>query len=142
MDISKELKQNLHDPISKLIINSKLKVPILGVKRETGSTSWHDEKLREAQRYAFGIPRWFTRFNFTSAINDVPFAYISWIKFTVENSPNNNYIQGYIGAQEWNDGPFIHRTDNINPFCSLDYIIPSRSYKSSIFNVILICINN
>ena len=69
-------------------------------------------------------------------------AYISWIKFTIENSPNNNYIQGYIGAQEWNDGPFIHKTDNINPFCSLDYIIPSRSYKSSIFNVILICINN
>ena len=131
MDISKELKQNLHDPISKIIINSKLKVPILGVKRETGSTMWHNENLRERQRYAFGIPRWFTRLNFTSAINDVPFAYISWIKFTIEDAPTTNYIQGFIGAEEWTKGPFIHKMDNINPFCSLDYIIPSRSYNYS-----------
>ena len=40
MDIQNELKKNTHETISKLIINSKFKVPIVGVKRETGSTAW------------------------------------------------------------------------------------------------------
>ena len=45
LDINQELKKNLHDSISNLILKSKLKVPILGVKRETGSTQWHNENF-------------------------------------------------------------------------------------------------
>ena len=119
------MKDNLHEPISKLILQSKFKVPILGVHRETGSTTWHDIAQRENQRYAFGIPRWFCRFNFTSAISDVPFTYVSWIKFTIESATKTCFI-GHISADEWNGGPFINKSDDINPFCSIDYIMPSR----------------
>ena len=127
MDVNKELKENLHESISNLITNSKLKVPIIGVERETGSTSWHNERLKDEQRYAFGIPRWFNGFNFTSPINEVPFVYTSWIKFTIEDTPSNLHcFIGHISGQECHHGPFIHKSDDINPFCSLDYIIPSR----------------
>jgi len=134
-DINQELKKNLHDSISNLILKSKLKVPILGVNRETGSTKWHNDNLREKQRFAFGIPRWFTRFNFTSAISNVPFVYVSWIKFTMEDVPcdTHNCFIGHMSAEEWNSGPFIHKGDDINPFCSLDYIIPSRFHTVNNF---------
>jgi len=126
--LDKELKQNTHDTIANLILNSKLKVPIVGVNRDTGSTSWHNDAERDNQRYAFGIPRWFCRFNFTSAISDVPFAYVTWIKFTIEFLTKTCFI-GYISANEWNNGPFIHKSDDINPFCSIDYLMPSRYDK-------------
>ena len=131
VDIQKELHVNNHDTLATLITNSKLKVPILGVHRDTGSTSWHDDNLKEHQRFAFGIPRWFLRFDFTSAIEDVPFAYLSWIKFTIESATKNCFM-GHISADEWNSGPYIHKSDNINPFCSIDDIMPSR------FDVIMI----
>ena len=124
-DINKELKENLHETISNLIITSKLKVPIVGVNRDTGSTNWHNIAERDNQRYAFGIPRWFCRFNFTSAISDVPFIYVSWIKFTLETATKSCFM-GHISANEWNSGPFIRKSDDINPFCSIDYIMPSR----------------
>ena len=126
MDIQNELKKNTHETIAKLIINSKLKVPIVGVNRETGSTAWYNENLRPQQQFSFGIPRWFLRLEFTSAIADVPFAYVSWIKFTLENVTSTNCFIGHIAAEEWNNGPFIHKSDDINPFCSLDYLMPSR----------------
>ena len=137
-DINKELKENVHETISNLIITSKLKVPIVGINRETGSTNWHDNAERDNQRYAFGIPRWFCRFSFTSAINDVPFMFVSWIKFTMESVTKTCFI-GHISANEWNLGPFIHKSDDINPFCSIDYIMPSRFDKKIYLNKI--CFN-
>jgi len=128
-DINKELKENLHDTISNLIITSKLKVPIVGVNRitglATGSTTWHNAAEKDNQRYAFGIPRWFCRFSFTSAISEVPFIYVSWIKFTIASATKTCFM-GHISANEWNNGPFIQKSDDINPFCSIDYIMPSR----------------
>ena len=94
-DINKELKDNLHDTISNLIIKSKLKVPIVGVNRDTGSTTCHNDVEKDNHRYAFGIPRWFCRFSFTSAISDVPFTYVSWIKFTIESATKTCFI-GHI----------------------------------------------
>ena len=124
-DINKELKENLHETISNLIITSKLKVPIVGVNRITGSTTWHNAAEKDNQRYAFGIPRWFCRFSFTSAISEVPFIYVSWIKFTIASATKTCFM-GHISANEWNNGPFIQKSDDINPFCSIDYIMPSR----------------
>ena len=124
-DINKELKDNLHNTISNLILKSKLKFLIVGLSRDTGSTTWHNVTERDNQRYAFGIPRWFCRFSFTSAISEVPFIYVSWIKFTIASATKTCFM-GHISANEWNNGPFIQKSDDINPFCSIDYIMPSR----------------
>ena len=45
--LDKELKQNTHETIANLILNSKLNVPIVGVNRDTGSTSWHNDAERD-----------------------------------------------------------------------------------------------
>ena len=142
MNIQNELKKNTHETIAKLIINSKFKVPIVGVNRETGSTAWYNENLRSHQQFAFGIPRWFLRLEFTSAIADLPFAYVSWIKFTLENVTGNNCFIGHIAAEEWNEGPFIHKNDDINPFCSLDYLMPSRFLYNFLKHFIIKCVYN
>ena len=98
-DIDEELKSNSHDTFHKLSGSSKKNIPILGIKRDTGSTTWHDMNLKDDQLFAFGIPRWFFRINFTSAICNVPYVYICWIKFTMEFRSNTCYI-GHMASNE------------------------------------------
>ena len=129
-DINNELKgANQHDAFKDLILTDKLRVPILGVKRDVNTTEYFDPTHKtESHLISFGIPRWFFRFSFTSAINDVPYAYLSWIKFTLHEK-SNSCVVGHMSASEWNNGPFISKNDNINPFCAIDYIFPSRSFS-------------
>jgi hypothetical protein len=103
------------------------KTPFIGVPYNVGSTSHHSTKktVIEKQQYSFGCPRIFLRFSFTSAIDQVSYAYVDWAMFTAKTFHRTTF-EGYISSTEWETGPRTRPTGNINPFVPCDHFIPSR----------------
>ena len=53
------------------------RVPFIAVSNSFyGCTSHYNNNLRDEQQKSFGCPRYFFRFNFTTAIFDEPYAYV------------------------------------------------------------------
>jgi len=61
----------------------RFRLPFLGTANNfDGSTTHYDNNLsQQEQNYSFGCPRYFFRFDFTSAINSIPIPYCDWVQF-------------------------------------------------------------
>ena len=99
------------------------KVSFVGIRDNVGSTSYHEREPPSEMHHSFGVPRFFFRFNLTSAISNVPYAYVHWVKFKLRRCHRTSF-EGSIRRDEWVSGPTEH--PNINPFCYVEDIIPSR----------------
>jgi len=100
-----------------------------------GSTLHYNPREKEKQQKSFGVPRGFFRFNFTSAIYDIPFAYVDWCEITATDFYRCHF-QGHISPAEWVRGPNTSLLPKkCNPFISLDDFMPSRfvlAYKDNL----------
>ena len=100
------------------------KIPFIAVSNNFyGCTSHFNPNLRDEQQKAFGCPRYFFRFNFTSAIFDEPYAYIDWIQFTAVTFRRTCFM-GFVSHNEWTSGPKFK--DRVCPFVRVSEIEPSR----------------
>ena len=110
----------------------KNRMPLIAVDRNVGSTTHWDPKLAPQQQYSFGTPTMFLRFNFTSAIKQIPYAYVEWCQFTATKF-SRCHFKGHMTQEEWDTGP---RTRvKTNPFISCDEFLPSRfalAYKENL----------
>ena len=111
------------------------KTPFIGVECNVGSTSYHDIRKKKSQQFSFGCPRFFMRFSFTSAISDVPYAYVDWCNFVATDFYRTTF-KGHITQEEWSSGPRSKPDSTIiNPFMPCDDFIASRfvlAYKSNL----------
>jgi hypothetical protein len=101
------------------------KISFVGVRENVGSTTYYDERtpIRDSLDHSFGVPRYFFRLNLTSALYEKPYSYVHWARFKAIRS-HRTCFEGAFSQNEWQTGP-VER-DNINPFCLLEDIIPSR----------------
>ena len=88
-----------------------------------GCTSHYNPNLRNEQQKSFGCPRYFFRFNFTSAIFDEPYAYVDWIQFTAVTFQRTCFM-GFVSQNEWSSGPRFR--DGVCPFVKVSEMEPSR----------------
>lgn len=102
------------------------KIPFLCVNHNVGSTKFHDDRLKNDQNYSFGRPRFFFRFNFTSAIYDVPIAKVRWIDFVAVHFTRTTFA-GHCTPNSWNETltDDEHNSKYV-PFVGLDDILPTR----------------
>ena len=56
------------------------KVSFLGIRHNTGSTTFNVAEPTEDMQHSFGIPRYFFRFNSTSAIFNQPYSHVHWVR--------------------------------------------------------------
>ena len=113
------------------------KIPFIGVPYNTGSTTRHRENSISNNNalYSFGCPRFFFRLNITTQVTDTPYAFVNWCCYRARTS-TNTYFEGVITEREWHDGP--SEKVNINPFVTMDDILPSRfvmAYEDDSFDV-------
>ena len=103
------------------------KNPFIGVPYNVGSTTHisKNKKLIAKQQKSFGCPRRFFRFSFTSAINQVPYAYVDWVNFSATKFHRTTF-EGHMTKREWDTGPRTRHNGLINPFVPCDHFIPSR----------------
>ena len=73
-------------------------------------------------------PRYFFRFNWTSAISDVPFICCDHVKFqeSRRDEYSNRLICGKLSDNEWNSGPLYTHVPGSSRFIELDLIELSR----------------
>jgi hypothetical protein len=102
------------------------KIPFLAVDTNVGSTThWSEKKsVMKDQQYSFGRPSWFFRFNFSSAIFNVPYARVYWVDFIAKDFSRSCFT-GDITRQNWEQKPADYYTYNA-PFAPLDAVLPSR----------------
>jgi len=78
----------------------------------------------------FGIPIFFSRLSFTSAVNSIPIAFVRWVKFECESSSNNNNCCiGHIPMAEWQESNSLSPSEHdkiLAPFISFNDLLPSR----------------
>ena len=74
--------------------------------------------------YYFGMPRYFYRGTFTSAIVKTPMVYVQWVPFDLLKQ-NRTTFNGLISVAHWNKWPPT-RTGGINPNISTKTLKPSR----------------
>ena len=113
----------------------KNRMPFIGVNHNVGSTLHDNPRHKDKQNKSFGVPRTFFRFNFTTALVDIPFAYVDWCCFTATNFHRCQF-QGHITPTEWATGPNTKLLQKrTNPFVCLDDFLPSRfalAYKDNL----------
>jgi hypothetical protein len=115
---------------------SNHKISFLASRDDVGSTKYPRDilvedvnKPREEWKpptewnHSFGVPRFFFRLNLTSAMSNLPYAYVNWAMFALDACHRTSF-EGQMTRNEWTTGP-IER-ENINPFCYLEDILPSR----------------
>lgn len=107
--------------------NTKHKLPFISVPYNIGSTTSTDRRLNTQGRlkklHSFGCPRYFFRFNLTSAIQEEPYAYVDWCCYRATNSTLTCF-EGHISRTEWTTGPSCK--PNICSFVTTDDMTPSR----------------
>ena len=81
----------------------KYRLPFIGTANNFDNCTTHyDNDLRHEQSYSFGCPRYFFRFDFTSAINSIPIAYCDWVQFIATRFTRTifmgliTYMQGFF----------------------------------------------
>jgi hypothetical protein len=92
-----------------------------------GSTKYYNpaDAKDEDMQIGFGRPKWFTRFNFTSAIYEVPYGKIVWCPLSLY-SASRTLFEGYITPVDWETAEVERDSSKLNPFISCDIILPSR----------------
>ena len=70
----------------------------------------------------FGLPIFFFRSSFTSAVSHVSMAYVQWIPFIVDKEDRTTFI-GRINVANWNAWP---TAQTFNPFIATSNLQPSR----------------
>ena len=113
------------ETISKHLNKTSHKICFVVVRDNVGSTTFgFPEAANDANmQHSFGVPRFFFRFNLTSAICDQPYSYVHWVMFKL-NKIHRTSFEGSMSRNEWRTGPT--ERPNINPFCYLEDMIPSR----------------
>jgi hypothetical protein len=102
----------------------RFRIPFVGTQTNFDKCTTHfDNSLRDEQNYFFGCPRYFFRFDFTSAISSIPIAYCDWVQFITTKFTRTTFM-GHISHAEWTTGPI--KRPGVNPFITLDSILPSR----------------
>ena len=102
---------------------SHMKYPIIAINRNVGTTTSYDPRQSLSHQFSFGIPHYFFRFNFTSAINEKPYSYVNWIKFKATSFYRTCFM-GHIVGEDFFEGPTFNA--NVNSYVSIDEYIPSR----------------
>jgi hypothetical protein len=98
-------------------------IPFICVPYNVGSTTHFNPRLANSQKKSFGCPRYFFRLNLTSAIQQVPFAYVDWCVFTARMFEGTCF-EGHMSRREWTTGPSFK--ERISPFVTMDDFVPSR----------------
>ena len=98
------------------------KVSFLAIRDNVGSTTFAAQPTPDMQ-HSFGVPRFFFRFNMTSAISQQPYGYVHWSRFKISKCYRTSF-EGTMTRNEWSTGP-IERP-GISPFCYIEDVIPSR----------------
>jgi hypothetical protein len=119
----------------------KNKIPFVGTPFNVGSTTYHNNATHERDDEAsFGRPAFFMRFNFTSAIVEVPYVKVFWCDFVVVKSIRSCWI-GHVTRDTWTEEVDNIDTIKCNPFVSCDALMPSRFVLSYEFNLD-VCFNS
>ena len=101
----------------------KSKATFICVPHNVGCTTISDLASMRLPNKSMGCPRYFFRFNFTSAIHEVPYAYVDWCSFQASRF-TPTYYEGRMSNIEWTTGPSYK--NGISPFVTIDVIAPSR----------------
>ena len=109
--------------ISKHLNKSSHKISFLAIRHNVGTTSFDTPDPPQDMQHSFGVPRYFFRFNLTSAISAQPYAYVHWVMFRLHTCHRSSF-EGRMTNNEWTTGP--RQRQNINPFCYIEDVIPSR----------------
>jgi hypothetical protein len=101
-------------------------IPFIAIESNVGSTThWSSKKKTIAkQQWSFGRPSFFFRFNFTSAISDIPYARVHWVDF-IARAFTRTAFMGDISQESWESSPGTYYSYH-PPFIKIDYIKPSR----------------
>ena len=120
-------QHDTYDTMAQKARGQRKKTPFIGVRFNVGSTSHYSNKktVTRKQQYSFGCPRIFFRFSCTSAIDQVPFAFVDWTYFTAKEFHRTTF-KGHLTQAEWESGPRTRTSTHVNPFVRCDHFIPSR----------------
>ena len=100
------------------------RIPFIAVSNNFyGCTTHYNPNLRNEQQKSFGCPRYFFRFNFTSALFDEPYAFVDWVQFTAVSFRRTCFM-GFVSNNEWRTGPSSRA--RVCPFVQVSEIEPSR----------------
>ena len=100
------------------------KVSFLSKRENVGSTTFNSQdSIPDDMQHSFGVPRYFFRFNLTSAISRTPYAYVHWATVKL-NKCHRTSFECSMTNEEWMTGPASR--PNVNPFCYIEDVIPSR----------------
>ena len=111
------------DIMSKHLNKTNHKVSFIGVRHNVGSTTFLEAETGEEMQHSFGVPRYFFRFNLTSAIFKQPYGHVHWAMYKLSKCHRSSF-EGTMTREEWNTGPTLRH--DINPFCYLEDCMPSR----------------
>ena len=120
---SSDMDYPTYDIMSKHLNKTNHKVSFLGVRQNVGCTTFTASEPRDDMQHSFGIPRFFFRFNLTSDISNQPYGYVNWSMFKIHRCHRSSF-EGSMTRREWTTGPTTRH--NINPFCYIEDVIPSR----------------
>jgi len=120
---NEESKYPSYDEMSKHLNKTNHKVSFLVTRENVGSTTFTTANPTSEMQHSFGIPRFFFRFNLTSAISRQPYGYVHWAMFKVKKCHRTSF-EGSMSMREWTTGP-VERS-HISPFCYLEDVVPSR----------------
>jgi hypothetical protein len=95
----------------------------MAIRDNVGSTTFAAPQPTPDMQHSFGVPRFFFRFNMTSAISQQPYGYVHWSMFKISKCYRTSF-EGTMTRNEWSTGP-IERP-GISPFCYIEDVIPSR----------------
>ena len=103
------------------------RTPFIGVPYNVGSTTPWDRRDKSISQASFGRVRSFFRFNFTSAISELPFAIVKWCNYTVTGSSRHVW-EGFLTEDTWNEEDPTDSIDDYphNPFVQVEEFLPSR----------------
>jgi len=111
------------EEMSRHLNKTSHKISFLAIRSNTGSTTFSIAEPTEDMQHSFGVPRYFFRFNLTSAISNQPYSYVHWTRFKL-NRCHRSSFEGNMTRNEWMTGPTTRQ--DINPFCYVEDCIPSR----------------
>lgn len=112
-----------YEDMSKHLNKTSHKVSFIGVRDNVGCTTLAAQEPTDDMQHSFGIPRYFFRFNLTSAICNQPYGFIHWSMFRLYNCHRTSF-EGTMTRREWTTGPSTR--PSVSPFCYLEDVIPSR----------------
>ena len=102
------------ETISSHLNKTNHKVSFLAIRDNVGSTTFAAPQSTFDMQHSCGVPRFFFRFNMTSAISQQPYGYVYWSMFKISKCKRSPF-EGTMTRHEWTTGP-IERL-RISTFC-------------------------